>query len=79
MLPWPLQLLLPGLRSLLLAVVPVLGSLLRLVVLLLPILPAVRCALLSLVVLLLPLPEAESIYVGQPKLDPCPGHVRFPV
>ena len=78
MLPWPLLLLLPGLRSLLLAVVPVLGSLLRLVVvLLLPILPAVRCALLSLVVLLLP--EAERIFVGQPKLDPCPGHGRIPV
>ena len=77
MLPWPLLLLLPGLRSLRLAVVPVLGSLLRLVVLLLPILPAVRCALLSLVVLLLP--EAERICVGQPKLDPCPGHGRIPV
>ena len=78
MLPWPLLLLLPGLRSLLLAVVPVLGSLLRLVVLLLPILPAVRCALRSLVVVML-LPEAERIFVGQPKLDPCPGHGRIPV
>ena len=41
MLPWPLLLLLPGLRSLLLVGVPVLGSLLRLVVPLLQILPAV--------------------------------------
>ena len=70
-------LLLPGLRSLLLAVVPVLGSLLRLVVLLLPILPAVRCALLSLVVLLLP--EAERIFVGQPKRGPWPALGRIPV